>query len=606
LAERLAASPDTQRLLCYDPGVGNPGELPGATTWDQLQRRLERIGGLAFGRGVFENMAESYLFLMRNYREGDQIYIFGFSRGAFTARSVAGLINLFGILPAQLESMVPTLLHVYFSSRDDDGAWQAIAAQVLRVFGSAPQRPNVHFIGVWDTVASVGMPPFGARFTALPQPENKRYLHIRQALALDEHRSQFEPRLYARNNGPFTTADGSTGSLVQLWFPGAHCDVGGAYLPAESVLSDNALAWMTSEAVGQGLRLHHQGAPLDSEPAVHRALAQVLQQDAGPREAQAHSEVLDTPLWALTGLTVRDTTQVHLDDGGTVPLQAVAHQPAGAVHAGHQRGHRGLALAVIGCPLQHLGLQLQRGERAAQLVRGIGDEGALAFQRLAQPAQQRVQALHQRRHLVGQLRFGQRLQGRCVTLAHMGRPARQGPQCAGDQPPQRRGQQRRGGQQRQHAAQRGVGGQVLADAQWLGHLDHAVARGHGKAAPALAAVGLDVGKAQDGTAGQGLVGAAGVDAAAVDAPDLHHEVQVLVVEGRRLAGRDLALVTQAQRHLAQLVVKQRLRLQQHVAVGDAAYQQRGQRQRAQQRQRQPRPDRLPDHADAAPPAGPRK
>ena len=333
LAELLAASPDPQRLLCYDPGVGNPGELPGATTWDQLQRRLERIGGLAFGRGVFENMAESYLFLMRNYRPGDQIYIFGFSRGAFTARSVAGLINLFGILPAQLESMVPTLLHVYFSSRDDDGAWQAIAAQVLRVFGSAPQRPNVHFIGVWDTVASVGMPPFGARFTALPQPENKRYLHIRQALALDEHRSQFEPRLYARNNGPFTTADGSTGSLVQLWFPGAHCDVGGAYLPAESVLSDNALAWLASEAVGEGLRLQAEGAPLDNEPAVHRALAQVLQQDDGTRQAQAHSELLDTPLWALTGLTVRDTTQVHLDDGGVVPLQAVAHQPAGGAPA---------------------------------------------------------------------------------------------------------------------------------------------------------------------------------------------------------------------------------------------------------------------------------
>jgi len=170
LAELLAASPDAQRLLCYDPGVGNPGELPGATTWDQLQRRLERIGGLAFGRGVFENMAESYLFLMRHYRPGDRIYIFGFSRGAFTARSVAGLINLFGILPAQCEALVPTLLHVYFSSRDDDASWRAIAEQVLRVFGTPVLRPNVHFIGVWDTVASVGMPPFGARFTALPQP----------------------------------------------------------------------------------------------------------------------------------------------------------------------------------------------------------------------------------------------------------------------------------------------------------------------------------------------------------------------------------------------------------------------------------------------------
>ena len=75
LAELLAASPDAQRLLCYDPGVGNPGELPGATTWDQLQRRLERIGGLAFGRGVFENMAESYLFLMRHYSSGEIVNV---------------------------------------------------------------------------------------------------------------------------------------------------------------------------------------------------------------------------------------------------------------------------------------------------------------------------------------------------------------------------------------------------------------------------------------------------------------------------------------------------------------------------------------------------
>lgn len=348
LAELLAASPDAQRLLCYDPGVGNPGELPGATTWDQLQRRLERIGGLAFGRGVFENMAESYLFLMRHYRPGDRIYIFGFSRGAFTARSVAGLINLFGILPAQCEALVPTLLHVYFSSRDDDASWRAIAEQVLRVFGTPVLRPNVHFIGVWDTVASVGMPPFGARFTALPQPDGKRYLHVRQALALDEHRSQFEPRLYARNNGPFTAADGTPGSLVQLWFPGAHCDAGGGYGPAESALSDNALAWLVSEAVGQGLRLSHQGQALDSEARVHHALVQVLQAPSAAPRLQAHSEALNTPLWALTGLTVRDTTQVRLDDGGVVQLQAVAHVPAaGWPEVAPPRRPKGGALVLL-------------------------------------------------------------------------------------------------------------------------------------------------------------------------------------------------------------------------------------------------------------------
>ena len=126
LCTLLAADPDPQRLVFYDPGVGNPGELPGATTWDQFRRTLDRVSGLAFGRGVYENMVESYLFLMRHYRPGDQIFIFGFSRGAFTARSVAGLVNLFGILRPHMESMVPTLLHVYFADRNNSPQWQAL------------------------------------------------------------------------------------------------------------------------------------------------------------------------------------------------------------------------------------------------------------------------------------------------------------------------------------------------------------------------------------------------------------------------------------------------------------------------------------------------
>lgn len=140
LCALLAADADPRRLVFYDPGVGNPGELPGATTWDQFRRTLDRVSALAFGRGVYENMVESYLFVMRHYRPGDQIFIFGFSRGAFTARSVAGLVNLFGILRPHMESMLPTLLHVYFADRGNSPQWQAICDQTSRLFTNDDAR----------------------------------------------------------------------------------------------------------------------------------------------------------------------------------------------------------------------------------------------------------------------------------------------------------------------------------------------------------------------------------------------------------------------------------------------------------------------------------
>jgi uncharacterized protein (DUF2235 family) len=108
LCAMLSASKDPDRLLYYDPGVGNSSELPGVTTWDKFRRYLERLNGLAFGRGVYEKIAEIYLFLMKHIRPGDQLYIRGFSRGAFTARRVSGLINQFGILQPHMESIVPT------------------------------------------------------------------------------------------------------------------------------------------------------------------------------------------------------------------------------------------------------------------------------------------------------------------------------------------------------------------------------------------------------------------------------------------------------------------------------------------------------------------
>lgn len=325
LAQLLAQSgPNTQQLVFYDPGVGNPAELPGATWADSIHRKAQRVAGLAFGRGAYENIAECYVFLMRHYQPGDQIFIFGFSRGAFTARSVAGLVNMFGVLQARMESMLPTLIHTYFSDRKQ-GHTEAnrIAQQISALFADGGSRVvEITFVGVWDTVESVGMGPFSAKITALPTIVNKRFLNVRQALALDEHRAQFKPRLYGNENGTYHTSTGKPASIQQLWFRGSHCDVGGGYPKGHTGISDRALCWLVSESVQCGLMLQHKGVSLDCEAAVADALN--LPDGAGSGTT-VHSQLHSNSLWALTGLAVRETQRIDVDKAPSTSVTAVEH-----------------------------------------------------------------------------------------------------------------------------------------------------------------------------------------------------------------------------------------------------------------------------------------
>jgi len=338
LAELLRADPDEKRVVFYDPGVGNPGEVPGTTLWDKARRISERIDGLAFGRGVFDNIAEGYRFLMRQWQsDADEIWLFGFSRGAFTARSIAGMVNRFGLLHPHMVSMVPTLVKVYFS--EPTAAGDAITQQATRLFADAPRRrPFIHFVGVWDTVATVGTWPFSLRIKAKPTLRGKRFVHVRQALALDEHRAQFVPRAYAEHNGLVPLAEGRTGSVMQQWFRGAHCDVGGGYVLSESWLSRTPLTWLVAEAVSCGLRLHHAGQPLNNEAAAAAAVAQIIEQHTGqpcPVESgqaphRIHAQLHSTPLWALSGMKLRDTTMAAIDDAPGEPVTMSEHPAVAA------------------------------------------------------------------------------------------------------------------------------------------------------------------------------------------------------------------------------------------------------------------------------------
>jgi uncharacterized protein (DUF2235 family) len=328
LCKLLAPSPGRQ-LVFYDPGVGGPGNLPGAITADKIRNALERLWGLTLGEGLYENIAEAYLFLMRNWQPEDDIYVFGFSRGAFTARSLAGMVARFGILRPSLEGMVPTLLHLYFAD-ERPGHYRDIVDQIQQDF-CTPEgaKARVWFAGVWDTVDSVGSPFAQRRIKASGTIIGKRLDHVRQALALDEHRRSFEHRPYYIHP---THDYSSTGqSIDQRWFSGAHCDVGGGYAARAAEMSDHAFLWMLKEAWSLGLQVKpalYTGDVLDLEKA-----AKAIRRDADgapPRTPLVHTETFANAYWALSGLGVRDYTKAAGHDGDPPPKPPVQHPVPGS------------------------------------------------------------------------------------------------------------------------------------------------------------------------------------------------------------------------------------------------------------------------------------
>jgi uncharacterized protein (DUF2235 family) len=204
---KLGNSNDPQQLIWYDPGVGAAVNLPEATLRNQFKGYLQRLWGLAFGDGVYENIAQAIGFLSRNFQPGDQIYLFGFSRGAFTARAVGGVINQYGLPQPQHLHLLPLLIQRYFSAANSGTERdRKIVAQAQLLTDAI--KPFIHFVGVWDTVDEVGFPIPGLtrRIRNSTTLADKCFVHVRHVVALDEHRRLFRPRLYQHINGGKHTA----------------------------------------------------------------------------------------------------------------------------------------------------------------------------------------------------------------------------------------------------------------------------------------------------------------------------------------------------------------------------------------------------------------
>jgi uncharacterized protein (DUF2235 family) len=231
------------QLLYYEPGVGtNPDE---------------RVLGGAFGYGLSRNVGNCYRFLAENFESGDQLYLFGFSRGAYTARSLAGLIRNCGILRKAHVDQVDEAF-AFYRDRTSQTHPCAVASQIFREMYSH-EDDEINFIGVWDTVGALGIPTelpgwdwLSKRITGWEElwgfHDTQLSSHVKfayHALAIDETREPFKPTMWTQDDA----ADRQT--LEQVWFAGVHTEVGGG--SRDTSLSDIALLWMVQKATECGL-----------------------------------------------------------------------------------------------------------------------------------------------------------------------------------------------------------------------------------------------------------------------------------------------------------------------------------------------------------------
>lgn len=233
---------DPQRQVTfYHPGIGTM-EPAGALTG--FAKRITRFLGKAVGFGLESDVRDAYAFIMSNFAEGDKLFLFGFSRGAYTVRVVASLLHMYGLLPKGNEPLVPYAIRMM--TADQDFRFK-LANQFKGTF-STICKP--WFVGVWDTVSSVGWisHPLHVPYTAA----NPDISNARQAVSIDERRAFFRQNLW--HEPPERGATPAT-DIKQVWFPGVHCDVGGGYQEDQSALSKVALKWMLAEAHSRGLLL---------------------------------------------------------------------------------------------------------------------------------------------------------------------------------------------------------------------------------------------------------------------------------------------------------------------------------------------------------------
>jgi len=237
---RMVERRSSNQYAFYDPGVGT---------------NVNRITGAAFGVGISKNIREGYDFIVDYYQPGDRIFLFGFSRGAYTARSLAGMIHKSGILRRKHRDQVEEAFKVYKGRDNADEAGQFSQNYGWSADDNAGKTPGIYFVGVWDTVSALGFPlaavrslnPFSKRWHGFHDAQLHEDVSFGyQALSIDDQRKVFHPEIWE-------TREVAGQTVEQVWFAGVHSNVGGGY--RRSGLSDVTLSWMSKKAIDAGLLL---------------------------------------------------------------------------------------------------------------------------------------------------------------------------------------------------------------------------------------------------------------------------------------------------------------------------------------------------------------
>ena len=262
LYRMLERNPQEQ-ITYYDPGVGTMGD---PLYKSGLAKTITQILGSAFGQGMMENVMQAYEFLMDQYEDGDSVFIFGFSRGAYTARVLAAFIKQCGLFERGATNLFPYAEKLFLEPVPEDenekteyyklrSSFRSTYGRLLNHAGD-PLHPGkktppnyqlrIHFLGLFDTVKSYGW--------LYDQPiihnemENPSVLNVRHAIAIDEKRIFFRQAHWLASKGAQT--------CKEVWFAGSHSDVGGGYPESDSGLAKIVLEWIVHEALPFGLKLN--------------------------------------------------------------------------------------------------------------------------------------------------------------------------------------------------------------------------------------------------------------------------------------------------------------------------------------------------------------
>jgi uncharacterized protein (DUF2235 family) len=250
IVELLDLSDPNAQVVYYGPGVGT---MAAPSAWSGFARKLSQTGGLVWGHGMRQDIGEAYTYLMNTWKPGNKVYVFGFSRGAYTARAFCGMLKTIGLLRPGSENLVPYALRIYARRASDSDlrkpeGWDRMdrfaEGLSVRVEPDKVDFP-VEYLGLFDTVKATSFVLRDIKWPYTRKLSNVAW--VRHAVSIDEQRRPFAPYL-------LTFPQAAPPNMKEVWFAGIHSDIGGGF-PDNPKLGDISMRWVLDGAIARGLKV---------------------------------------------------------------------------------------------------------------------------------------------------------------------------------------------------------------------------------------------------------------------------------------------------------------------------------------------------------------